>query len=154
MVVTGLNDRRRPLAPGDVEPAADLLRSLANPQRLMIVCTLVEGERAVSELERELAIRQPSLSQHLASLREDGIISGRREAKAVFYRISDKRAALIVEALHAIFCEPARKTREQAVAGVSRSARSPRQLETRTAKKSPRVSEAAFFARIGEVEDP
>ena len=57
----------------DVEPAAELLRSLASPQRLAIVCTLIEGERAVSELEATLGIRQPSLSQHLGSLREAGI---------------------------------------------------------------------------------
>ena len=155
MVVTVLNDTHRPLSPTDVEPAADLLRSLANPQRLMIVCTLVEGERAVSELERELAIRQPSLSQHLATLREEGIISGRREAKAVFYRIKDERAATIVEALHAIFCEPARKAREQVAVRVSPPARSPRRIETRAAKKSAHITgEAALFARIGEGEDP
>ena len=131
----------------DVEPAAELLRSLASPQRLPIVCTLIEGERAVSELEAELGIRQPSLSQHLGSLREAGIIVGRREAKAVFYSLSDARVAAIVEALHAIFCEPQRgrhpgkARRPPAEAVASRTG-----LERTVA---PRRGEAAVFALVG-----
>ena len=65
----------------------------------------------MTELEATLGSRQPSLSQHLGSLREAGIIAGRHEAKAVFYRVSDPRAAAVVEALHAIFCEARLGTR-------------------------------------------
>lgn len=129
-----------------VEPVADLLRALANPHRLAIVCTLVSGERAVSELETELGIRQPSLSQQLAALREAEIIVSRRVAKAVFYKIADPRAAQLVEAMHAIFCagpKPATK----------RSASSPpvvRRGVAPAAPSLPRRTEAAMFARMGE----
>jgi ArsR family transcriptional regulator len=132
----------------DVEPAAELLRCLAHPQRLMIVCTLMSGERAVSELERELSIRQPSLSQHLASLREADIITGRRKAKAVFYRLSDHRTAFLVETLHAIFCEPAQLGHQRAQGAPSIP---PRPIPMPAGRQPvARVSEAAFFARIGE----
>ena len=133
----------------DVEPVAELLKSLANPHRLMIVCTLVEGERAVSELERDLDIRQPSLSQHLASLREAGLVLGRREAKAVFYRLADARAARVVEALHEIFCEPARRNRGRASAPAPR--KSLPRAETRPSRAP--VGDAAVFARIGAWEE-
>ena len=137
------------VALADVEPVAELLKSLANPHRLMIVCTLVEGERAVSELERDLDIRQPSLSQHLASLREAGLVVGRREAKAVFYRLADARAARVVEALHEIFCQPARRDRGLTGAAVPRETL-PR-AETRSSRTQ--VGDAAFFARIGACEE-
>nr|WP_158810201.1 metalloregulator ArsR/SmtB family transcription factor [Beijerinckia sp. L45] len=129
------------LALGDVEPAADLLKSLANPQRLMIVCTLVEGERSVADLERALAIRQPSLSQHLGSLREAGIIAPRREAKSVYYRLSDERAIRVIETLHAIFCKSeSKKTTaiKKPVAAIPPKSQA-RSLPT----------EAARFARVG-----
>jgi DNA-binding transcriptional ArsR family regulator len=132
---------------GDVEPAAELLKSLANPQRLMIVCTLVEGERAVSGLERELGIRQPSLSQHLASLRDAGIIAGRREAKAVFYRISDDRVAHIVETLHAIFCAPRRGGARRPIAAKRRAVDTVDQV--RAGKAGADNREAAYFAVVG-----
>lgn len=137
------------LAFADVEPVAELMKSLAHPQRLMIVCTLIEGERAVSELERELGIHQPSLSQQLATLREAGVIIGRRQAKAVIYRVHDERAAALIEALHAIFCEPARRGRQRAQA-------SPAHAEVPVApRRAPlaRVGDAAQFARILGGED-
>jgi DNA-binding transcriptional ArsR family regulator len=133
----------------DVEVAAELLKSLSNPQRLQIVCALAEGEQGVSDLERKLEIRQPSLSQHLASLREAGIIAGRREAKAVFYRISDARAAMFVEALHAIFCDPPRHGLRKAASTAS-GKRAP---TTNAMKRAPYAGEAAFFARVGESAD-
>lgn len=131
----------RMLALGDVEPAADLLKSLANPHRLMIVCTLVEGERSVADLERELAIRQPSLSQHLGSLREAGIIAPRREAKSVFYRLSDERAIRVVETLHAIFCAP----------GLKGTLPTTKPIDVPQQKPLARLlpTEAAKFARLG-----
>lgn len=132
----------------NVEPAAELLRSLASPQRLAIVCTLIEGERAVSELEATLGIRQPSLSQHLGSLREAGLIVGRREAKAVFYRVSDPRAAAVVEALHAIFCEPRLASRLARVEHARPSVAKRALPYGRSAP--PSRSEAAVFAIVGE----
>lgn len=82
----------------------DLLRTLANPNRLMIVCTLVEGERSVAQLEAVLGIHQPTLSQQLGGLRAAGLVETRREAKHVFYRLTDAKAVRVVEALYAIFC--------------------------------------------------
>ena len=80
------------------------LKLLGNPQRLLIVCLLCEGEYAVGAIEERLSIRQPTLSQQLAALREAGAIEGRREAKAVIYYIADDRVRALVEALHAVFC--------------------------------------------------
>jgi DNA-binding transcriptional ArsR family regulator len=136
----------------DVNVAADLLKSLSNPQRLQIVCALAQGEQGVSDLERKLEIRQPSLSQHLASLREAGIITGRREAKAVFYRISDARAAMLVEALHAIFCEPPRRGSRKAASSAS-GKQTVISTMTNARKRAPYAGEAAFFARVGESAD-
>ena len=75
------------------------LKSLANRNRLMLVCTLVEGEHSVSELEALLGIHQPTLSQQLTALREAGIVRTRREGKHVFYRLSDEKPARVVAAL-------------------------------------------------------
>ena len=86
------------------EAASSFMKSLANPNRLMIACALVEGERSVGDLETELGLRQPSLSQQLAELRESGVVEARREAKQVFYRISDQRAIALLATLHRIFC--------------------------------------------------
>src|SRR5882672_9672666 len=63
-----------------------------------------EGERSVGDLETDLGLRQPSLSQQLAELRESGVVEARREAKQVFYRISDTRAVALLATLHQIFC--------------------------------------------------
>jgi len=89
---------------GRATEVASLLKTLANRNRLMIVCTLVEGEYAVGQIEEELGIRQPTLSQQLTILREAGIVATRREAKQIFYRLTEQKAAHLVEALHAIFC--------------------------------------------------
>ena len=86
------------------EEVADLLRTIANRNRLMIVCTLVEGEYSVGQLEEELDIHQPTLSQQLTILREAGIVETRRDAKQIFYRLTDEKAARLIEALHDIFC--------------------------------------------------
>ncbi|SDR63524.1 transcriptional regulator, ArsR family [Rhizobiales bacterium GAS113] len=83
---------------------AGLLRTLANRNRLMIVCTLVEGEYSVGQLDEELGIHQPTLSQQLTVLREAGIVETRRESKQMFYRLTEEKAARLVEALYAIFC--------------------------------------------------
>ncbi|RJT36352.1 transcriptional regulator [Mesorhizobium waimense] len=86
---------------------AGLLRTMSHPARLMIVCTLVEGEYSVGQLEEELGIHQPSLSQQLTVLRDAGIVETRREAKQIFYRLTEAKAARLVEALYPIFCAEA-----------------------------------------------
>jgi DNA-binding transcriptional ArsR family regulator len=88
-----------------VGEASDLLKSIANPNRLSIVCMLLEGERSVAELESELGIRQPTLSQQLGELREAGVVATRREAKHVYYRVADPRAARVIHTLRDIFSD-------------------------------------------------
>lgn len=83
---------------------AALVKTLANRNRLMIVCTLVEWEYSVGQIEDELGIHQPTLSQQLTVLREAGIVETRREAKQIFYRLTEQKVAHLVAALHAIFC--------------------------------------------------
>ena len=85
--------------------AADYLKKIAHPSRLMIVCTLVDGERSVRDLEDTLGIRQPALSQQIAELREAGFIVGRKESKNMFYRLADGRVLDFVATMHRLFCE-------------------------------------------------
>ncbi|MBP0616889.1 ArsR/SmtB family transcription factor [Jiella mangrovi] len=87
-----------------IEEAVSLLKRLGHPARLLIVCRLVEGEMSVAEMEEQMGLKQPSLSQQLGELRNAGIISPRREAKNVFYRLADHKAEKLVELLHALFC--------------------------------------------------
>lgn len=83
---------------------ANLLKTLSHPARLMIVCTLVEGEYSVGELEEKVDVHQPHLSQHLTVLRGSGIVETRREGKQIFYRLTEDKAAQLVGALYDIFC--------------------------------------------------
>ena len=87
------------------ERAASLLKSLANPDRLLLLCQLVEGERSVTELEALTGIRQPTLSQQLGVLRNEELVATRRDGKWVYYRIASPEAMTILGALHQIFCE-------------------------------------------------
>lgn len=85
--------------------AADLLRALANQQRLLILCHLAAaGELSVSMVGERMSLSQSALSQHLARLREEGIIAFRREAQTLYYHISDERAERVLAVLHDIFC--------------------------------------------------
>jgi DNA-binding transcriptional ArsR family regulator len=90
--------------------AEELLKALANSHRLMILCELKDGERSVSALERVVPLAQSALSQHLAKLREGGIVTTRREAQTIYYSLSDQRVARLIEVLHELFCAAA-KTR-------------------------------------------
>lgn len=93
--------------------AAELLRLLSNPNRLMILCQLVEGERSVAQLEQSLGIRQPGLSQQLAELRQSGLVATRRQSRSIHYSIADDRARAIMGLLHEIFCRDARAVVER-----------------------------------------
>jgi len=91
---------------GRATEVAELLKTLSHPARLMLACTLAEREYSVGELEETLGIRQPTLSQQLGVLREAGVVETRREAKQIFYRLTEARAAQLIEALYGIFCAP------------------------------------------------
>ncbi|XUY28082.1 sulfite-sensing transcriptional repressor BigR [Agrobacterium sp. rho-8.1] len=96
------------LAPAEMSLRADtvssLLKVLSHPARLMIVCTLVDGEYSVGELEEKVDVHQPHLSQHMTVLRSSGIVETRRDGKQIFYRLTEKKAAKLVGALYDIFC--------------------------------------------------
>ncbi|WP_199170706.1 helix-turn-helix transcriptional regulator [Caulobacter sp. FWC2] len=87
--------------------AARLLRALANERRLMILCQLAEGERSVGQIQPLVGLSQSALSQHLAVLRDEGVVAARREAQTVWYRIADPAALKVVGVLAEIFCPPA-----------------------------------------------
>jgi DNA-binding transcriptional ArsR family regulator len=87
--------------------AADLLKALAHPARLLVLCRLVEGETAVGELQSLVGLSQSALSQHLATLREMELVTTRREAQAIYYALADGPAIGVLDALHAAYCGPA-----------------------------------------------
>jgi DNA-binding transcriptional ArsR family regulator len=87
--------------------ASELLKSLSNSHRLMILCQLLEGQRSVGELAAFLDLRSSTVSQHLALLRRDGLVTARREAQTMFYDIASSPARRILETLFELFCTPA-----------------------------------------------
>jgi len=88
------------------QEAASLLKSLANPDRLLLLCNLVEEERNVSALETLTGIRQPTLSQQLGVLRDEGIVETRRDGKFIFYRVASAPALAVLRTLYDNFCRP------------------------------------------------
>ena len=87
------------------EQAAAMLRTLGNEQRLLLLCLLAEhGELSVGALHAQVELSQSALSQHLARLREDGLVEFRREAQTLHYRIADPRAARLLATLKTLFC--------------------------------------------------
>ncbi|MBN9032132.1 MAG: ArsR family transcriptional regulator [Rhizobiales bacterium 63-7] len=86
--------------------AAELMRSLSHPQRLLVLCSLVDGEKSVSELRQELDIDQVPMSQQLMRLRSDGLVEARREGTTVYYSIVRPEVLIVVGALQDAFCPP------------------------------------------------
>lgn len=84
--------------------ASDFLKTLANPDRLMLLCQLSQAEMCVGDLEKVLGIKQPTLSQQLTVLRTEQLVSTRREGKQIYYRISSQEALVIIQLLYAQFC--------------------------------------------------
>jgi DNA-binding transcriptional ArsR family regulator len=85
--------------------ASDFLKAMSNPVRLSILCVLMEGSRTVGELEEILDVHQPTLSQQIGELRDAGIITGSRQAKAVVYRLTDSRAGQLIGHLRLLFAD-------------------------------------------------
>jgi len=88
------------------EQACKLMKILANPDRLMILCQLSRGEMRVGDIETLLGIVQPTLSQQLTVLREEGLVSTRREGKNIYYRVNSPQALAVLEVLYNQFCPP------------------------------------------------
>lgn len=84
--------------------AAALMKALANENRLMILCTLVNGEMSVGELNAKVPLSQSALSQHLASLREAKLVVTRKEAQTVYYQLCGDEATRIIAVLQSIYC--------------------------------------------------
>ena len=95
------------------ELASKFLKGLANKNRLVVLCALAEGEKNVSELEKILGIRQPTLSQQLARLRVDNLVRTRRESKQIFYSIASDEAELLLGLLFKLFCKEESGQKEQ-----------------------------------------
>lgn len=84
--------------------AANLLKAMANEHRLMILCSLVGAELCVSDLNNKVEISQSALSQHLASLREAGLVTTRKESQTVYYRVKGDEAIKVLTVLQSIYC--------------------------------------------------
>jgi DNA-binding transcriptional ArsR family regulator len=104
---TRLHDLERMV--DNAKRASDFLKALAHESRLMILCILAEGEKSVSELEDLLSLRQPTVSQQLARLRADGLVSTRRDGKAIYYKLASEEARIVIGAIYDVFCRKARK---------------------------------------------
>jgi DNA-binding transcriptional ArsR family regulator len=89
---------------GSAVRVTDLLKAMANPARLMILCQLAEGEKSVGEMESVIGLSQSGLSQHLAVLRRKRIVATRREAQSIYYSLASKEVEEIMAALYRVFC--------------------------------------------------
>ena len=89
------------------EQASELLKSLGNRHRLLILCQLTEGERSVGDLAAFLQLRDFTVSQHLSLLRRDGLVKARRDGQTIWYAIASAPARRVLETLFEIFCKPA-----------------------------------------------
>ncbi|PLW68257.1 transcriptional regulator [Pseudohalioglobus lutimaris] len=91
----------------NAEAATGLLKSLANPSRLLVLCALVSREHTVGELEVLTGLSQSAISQHMARLREAGIVDTRRDAQRIFYSLDNPEVRAVLETLHDIYCADA-----------------------------------------------
>lgn len=93
----------------NAERASELLKAMSNEKRLMILCYLAQGEKAVGEMEQLIGLSQSALSQHLARLRRDGLVKTRRSSQTIYYSLAGGEATAVMETLHSIYCcaEPA-----------------------------------------------
>src|SRR5215471_3024310 len=93
------------------DQASHLLKALSNRHRLLIICRLIEGERSVGELAAFLSLRDSTVSQHLALLRKNGLVSARRDAQTIYYSIASEAAREVLKTLYQVFCAPQKAAR-------------------------------------------
>jgi DNA-binding transcriptional ArsR family regulator len=112
MALPSLNTDKSSEEIGDVleqaRKASDLLKALSHETRLLVLCLLSEGEKSVSELERIMAMPQAAVSQQLARLRMDGLVTTRRDGRMIYYNIASKEVSSLIEQLYEMFCKPVR----------------------------------------------
>lgn len=106
------------------DEAGALLKALSNRHRLLILCQLIDGEKSVGQLADFLGIRDSTASQHLALLRRDRIISGRRDGQTIWYRIASKPALDVMQILYAAYCAGSKSQRPASQFASSRQPRS------------------------------
>ena len=92
------------------DSACRLMKVLSNPDRLLLLCQLSQGEKRVGELEELVGISQPTLSQQLGVLREEGLVNTRRDGKNIYYEIASPQAMAVMNVLFEQFCGPAKET--------------------------------------------
>ncbi len=92
--------------------AASFLKSVANDRRLVVLCELAKAERTVSELETVSGLSQSALSQHLARLRQAGLVRTRRQSRAIHYSLADHGTKRLIDLLYDLYCRPARGPRQ------------------------------------------
>lgn len=85
--------------------ASSLMGTLSNPNRLMMLCMLVDGEKSVSELVDQLEMRQANVSQQLALMRKEGLVTTRREGQTIYYSLNGDEAAQVIELLYTLYCK-------------------------------------------------
>ncbi|KZT15950.1 transcriptional regulator [Acidovorax sp. GW101-3H11] len=95
------------------DSACRLMKVLSNPDRLLLLCQLSQGEKRVGELEELVGISQPTLSQQLGVLREEGLVNTRREGKNIYYQIASPQALAVMNVLFEQFCGPAQGPAEE-----------------------------------------
>ncbi len=84
--------------------AVAALKALGNPVRLLLLCQMSQGEISVGELETQLDIHQPTLSQQLGVLRREGVVNTRRDGKKIFYSVADERLLALLRTLYTLYC--------------------------------------------------
>ena len=89
----------------NAESASMLLKTMSHPSRLMVLCYLMNGEHPVRALNQAIPLSQSALSQHLAGLRQAGLVDTRRESQTIYYRLKSKAVSGILEALYRIYCD-------------------------------------------------
>lgn len=89
----------------NAQAAAALLKTLGHECRLLILCNLLEGEKTVTELNQEVPLSQSALSQHLARLRHEDLVSVRKDAQMVYYRLKSDKVIRVINVLHQIYCQ-------------------------------------------------
>ncbi len=94
--------------------ASTLLKAMSNERRLLILCSLAEGELSVGQMESIVDLSQSALSQHLARLRHDGLVETRRDAQTIYYSLKGDEARTVIQTLHDLYCSPDSASRAQA----------------------------------------
>lgn len=104
VITEDISDEEMDKMVSNAKTASDFLKAISHESRLMILCHLVTGEKSVTELENLLSARQAAVSQQLSRLRLEGLVTPRREGKAIYYSLRDDRPKKILEVVYELFC--------------------------------------------------